>query len=255
LNYSPEEYWEDRLKSGFNLSRTGHIAFGEYYNAFLYKAKLRALERALSDQQIDVRDRAICDIGCGTGFFTDFYARRGAKNIVGIDIADTSVEKLSSKYSMYRFIRADVSVAELVATIGETFDIVNVFDILYHIKDDVAWAQAIKNMSDLAVDKGVILISDRFGHKDIDAAAHVKFRSKISYERTLAKNGVEIVATYPMYYLLNRNISVAGFLFAKGGLDHTLAPLYHLLYWLDGYLLSGERNNMNLIVGRMNSNT
>jgi 2-polyprenyl-3-methyl-5-hydroxy-6-metoxy-1,4-benzoquinol methylase len=214
----------------------------------MYKAKVRALKRALSDQQIDVRDRAICDIGCGTGFLTDFYARRGAKNIVGIDIAETSVEKLVSKYPMYRFIRTDVSADQLVATIGETFDIVNVFDILYHIKDDAA--RAIKSLSDLVVDEGVMLISDMFGRKDKDIAAHVKFRSKISYERTLAKNGVKIVATYPIYWLLNRSIIGAGSLFVKGGVDLFLTPCYYCLYWLDGYLLSGERNNLNLVVGR-----
>lgn len=183
--YNPKTYWEKRLSGRFNLSGVGYAGFSEYYNKWLYKAKNRTLKKALSLYQINISSKTICDIGCGTGFFVEFYKQLGVKEIVGIDITSISIESLKLKYPEYDFIRGDVSSYKIEEIVKRKFDILNIFDVLYHVKDDTAFEQAIANISSLTQKMGFIFISDMCGSKNIDVAEHVKFRSKKRYEKNV----------------------------------------------------------------------
>ena len=251
-NYNPKDYWEERLLKRFKLSGVGHFGFSEYYNKWLYKAKIRTFKKALLSQQIDIRNRVVCDIGCGTGFFVDFYKFQGAKDIVGIDITSISIENLKRKYFEYHFIEEDISSYSLVSKINRKFDIINAFDVLYHIKDDKAFKRAIANISGLTKENGLIFISDLYeSKKDIDVAKHVKFRNKGIYKAILKENDAEIIAIYPLYYLLNRlifgRVKLVDLQKMGLSLDNLFAPIY---YHLDRVLLSPKRNNLNLIVAK-----
>ena len=248
-NYNPENYWEKRLTNGFNLSKVGHLGFSEHYNKFLYKAKTRTLKKALSFYQIDISNKTVCDIGCGTGFFVDFYKHLGARDIAGIDITNISVENLKLKYPEYNFIRSDISSSLLEAIPKRKFDILNVFDVLYHIKDNNAFRYAIINISNLTQKGGFILISDMYGTKNIEPAEHVKFRSKKIYKEILTENGIEVIAILPLYYLLNRPI-FGKIYHSCIKIDNLFAPIY---YYFDSFLLSymkNTKNNLNLIISR-----
>ena len=41
----------------------------------------------------DVRDREVCDLGCGSGRFAVEFARRGAKRVTGVDIAPEMIKR------------------------------------------------------------------------------------------------------------------------------------------------------------------
>lgn len=254
MTYKPDDYWESRLTERFRLSGVGHIRFSEFYNKWLYKAKTRALDKALRIHQPDLSDKAVCDIGCGTGFFVEYYSRRGVKHITGIDITRVSIENLKSKYPQYDFITADISGSSGIVETGHRFGLLNVFDVLYHIKDDEAFKRAIANIAAMAENGALILATDVYGESDIDIAEHVEFRSKATYDEGFGKNDISIEAVYPLYYLLNRPIFgciIKGALDKLGrGLDNSLAPLY---YYLDGVLVSVKRSNLRLIVARKQS--
>ncbi len=47
IEYSMQDYWEERLRRRFDLTGSGCIGLGPRYNACLYKARVEALERAL----------------------------------------------------------------------------------------------------------------------------------------------------------------------------------------------------------------
>ncbi len=249
--YNPKDYWEKRLSDKFNLSRVGTLGFSKYYNKFLYKAKIRALKKALLSQRINIQDKTVCDIGCGTGFFVDFYHLRGAKDIVGVDITTVSTENLKQKYPQYHFIKENVSSPLLVSKVNRQFDILNAFDVLYHITDDKEFGLGIANICNLTKDDGFILISDSFGSRSINVAEHVRVRSGETYKASLDENGVKIVEIYPLYYLLNRPIlsmtKIVGLREVGIILDNLFAPIY---YYLDGISLSPGRNNLNLIVAK-----
>ncbi|MFQ5787590.1 MAG: class I SAM-dependent methyltransferase [Thermodesulfobacteriota bacterium] len=251
IAYIPKDYWEKRLSGGFDLSRVGYFGLSNFYNKFLYKAKIRTLKKALLLQHVEIHNKTVCDVGCGTGFFVDFYHLQKANYIVGVDITHVSIEFLKRKYPHYHFVKEDVSSSSLISKFNRKFDIINVFDVLYHITDDKAFGLAIANICKLTNDNGFIFISDSFGSKDINAAEHVKFRSRGIYQTTLEDNGVKIIAAYPLFYLLHRPIlgmtKIKGLRKIGGILDNLFAPFY---YYFDGIFFSNQSSSLSLIVAR-----
>jgi len=253
MSYIPEKYWNKRLLHNFNLSAVGHIGFNEYYNRWLYKAKIKVLREAMKSLCISIYEKTICDIGCGTGFFVGFYHDQKAKKIIGIDITNISIDNLKKKYPQYKFIKGDISSPQLVSTINSSFDILNVFDVLYHIIDDEAFIQAITNIVSLTKKNGIILLSDLAGQNNISVAQHVKFRNRKFYENILRENNARIIGIYPLYYFMNRPIlgKVNIKFFRKigiGALDSLIVPIYYFLDRL--WFLLSERSNLNLVVAR-----
>jgi len=137
MSYEPREFWEQRLRQQFDLRGTGETELSLAYNRACYALRREVLERALDRARIETRGAAVLDVGCGTGFFTQLYLDRGAR-VTGVDITSASVEQLSARFPQARFVQADVS----ISVPDEPFDIVNVFDVLYHITDDAAWERA-----------------------------------------------------------------------------------------------------------------
>jgi len=249
--YNPKEYWENRLTRKFDCSGVGHISFSESYNHWLYKSKLRALTKAIREHNIDLRKASVCDVGCGTGFFVNFYHLQEVEHITGIDITDISIEKLKKQYPGYEFMTANIASPTLPETIHRQFDIVNVFDVLYHLTDDKLFRQAIANMARLTNPGGYILITDKLGAETVDVAQHVRQRSWKTYENIFADYAIQGLAKYPLYYLLNRSIfgSLLGRIRSKtaSALDNILAPIY---YSLDKILLSERNSNLNLVLAK-----
>ncbi len=181
----------------------------------------------------------------------DFYHFQGAKDIVGVDITNISIENLKQKYPKYYFVKEDISSSLVDSKINRKFDILNVFDVLYHIREDELFTRAIVNVSRLTKDNGCIFISDFFGSKSINVAEHVRLRSREFYEATLKENGAKIVGIYPLFYLLNRPIfrmiKLIGLPKIGMSLDNLFAPI---CYYLDGAFLSPNSNKLNLVVAK-----
>ncbi|MGH7908945.1 MAG: class I SAM-dependent methyltransferase [Thermodesulfobacteriota bacterium] len=213
---------------------------------------MRTLKKALLSQHIDIKNKTICDIGCGTGFFVDFYCLKGARDIFGVDITNISIENLKREYPEYHFIKEDVSSNSLLSEISCKFDILNVFDVLYHIMDDKAFELAIANICNLTKHNGFIFISDLFGSKSINVAEHVRLRSREIYAAALEENSANILAIYPLFYLMNRPVirMIKPIRSPKIGmiLDNLFAPIF---YYLDGFFLSATRNKLNLVVAKV----
>ncbi len=241
-DYKPKEYWENRLQNHPDIRGVGHLSFNEDYNRYLYLSKKLALDRVLDIYSINVKDKSILDVGCGAGFFVDYYNKRGAKEIMGIDITKISVSALKKKYSYRKFQVRDISDPNL--NFKKTFDIVNAFDILYHITDDNKFKNAIRNISKACKKDGHILITDIFWKKNIAPAKHVKFRSLQEYKEIFLESNIEILDIFPLYYLLNRNFHLPISLLNKSS---------SILYLFDRYLQGTkiqDGKNIKLLVGR-----
>ncbi len=247
MTYNPGDYWEKRLSQRFSLSRVGNISFSERYNVWCYKAKAKKLENALFLNGIDVKGKAVCDIGCGTGFYTDFYSRRGAKNIVGIDITKVSVENLKKKYPNHLFIQGNIAFPRILNKISLKFDIINIIDVLYHITEDSAFNQALLNIFSLLKQEGFLIFSDTWNHRNVRCAEHVRTRNNEAYERVFRENGIAILGVYPVFHLLNwplfGRIPFPYFYI----IDNVLAPIY---YCMDQVWVPPARSNLTMIIAR-----
>lgn len=185
--------------SNFNLRGAGHDRFNERYNRWLYRAKRRCLESIF--RRRDLSSSLVLDVGCGTGFFVDWFLQRGAK-VEGLDIARVSVERLEQRFPAAGFTRRNIG-AERFAPLG-TFHIVNAWDVLYHIVDDGVFERGLTNIAGCCDEGSLLLVSDRLGgHADEQISDQVTFRSLATYDAILERLGFESVRTLPLFRYLN----------------------------------------------------
>ena len=239
MSYRPREFWDQRLSEHFDLRGTGQTAMSSAYNRACYALRREVLERALAEAGVDPRGRRVLDVGCGVGFFTAYYLGRGAE-VTGIDISVTSVETLRERHPQARFILGDVSETPL----AEAWDVVNAFDVLYHIVDDTRWQTALRSLALAVAPGGLLLVTDTFS--DLPAlAAHNRMRALVRYRAVLESAGLELDGRYPTHVLLNSDLGLLRFV--------NRAPF--VLQQLDRALLAlgagrGPRHNKLLVAKR-----
>ncbi|MFN8589180.1 MAG: class I SAM-dependent methyltransferase [Candidatus Eisenbacteria bacterium] len=214
MTYRPREFWEQRLSEQFDLRGTGETTMSAAYNAACYQLRAEVLDAALARAGVDVRGKRVLDVGCGTGFWTDYYVTRGAA-YTGLDIARPSVERLRERYPQAAFVHSDVSEADLTAT----YEIVNVFDVLYHIVDDARFDAALGRLARAVEPGGLLLLTDLFQDSP-GLAEHNKMRSLARYRRTLDALGVtfDYAPLEPTHVLLNSDLGFWRFLNRAPGL-------------------------------------
>jgi SAM-dependent methyltransferase len=203
-DYDAGKYWKERFSKGLTIAQTGHSGFSAGYNGYMYALKRRSLELAMRRHKIAVKGKSVLDVGCGSGFFLDFYARKGAGHLAGIDITEASVNAMREKFPSGSFFRMDACGSR--EPLDGTFDIVNVFDVLYHIIDDGAFGRAIANIGAWS-DKGSwIFITDSLDPSK-SAADHVRYRNPETYSPRLENSGIEIVETAGLFNFMGRPLS------------------------------------------------
>jgi SAM-dependent methyltransferase len=202
-SYHPRDFWNRRLSEHFDLRGTGETGLSLAYNRACYRLRREILSRALREQGFDPSGRTVLDVGCGTGFFTRWYLEHGA-HVTGVDIAPTSIERLRQRHPQARFVLSDVSEVALDAR----YDLVNAFDVLYHIVDDARWERALVNLAHATGPGGLLLVTDVFPRRERphSEAAHNRMRSLPRYEEVLGKRGLQRVALKPTHVLLNREL-------------------------------------------------
>jgi SAM-dependent methyltransferase len=151
-------------------------------------------------------------VGCGTGYWTAYYTARGA-DYTGVDIAPTSVARLANEYPASRFVHLDVG----ESPVPGRFELVNAFDVLYHLTDDARWEQALRHLAGALDPGGLLVITDAF--REFPAAAeHNRMRSLDRYLSVLEPLGLVREQLRPTHVLLNRHLGPWRFLNRLPGL-------------------------------------
>ena len=214
MTYRPREFWQQRLSEQFDLRGTGEPGLSLAFNREAYALRREVLDRALARARVTLAGRRVLDVGCGTGFFTAYYVERGAR-VTGIDIAPASVERLGARFPNARFLLADVSEAQL----EERYDVVNAFDVLYHITDDARWERALRTLARAVALGGVLLVTDLFAERP-GLADHNVIRGLDRYRTVIEAEGLRVEALHPTHVLLNRELGAFRFLNRAPSLLH-----------------------------------
>lgn len=213
-SYDQREYWQQRLAKNFDLRGVGYRRFSTRYNNWMYRLKRERLEEVLGGRDLARAD--VLDIGCGTGFFVQWYADRGAR-VHGIDITDVSIENLSRCFPACEFTVADIGGDDFRPP--RSFDIVNMWDVIYHIVDDARFHRCLRNVAACAKPGALFLLTDNFGDsEDRRAAEHVRKRCLATYEAAMPALGFELAELRPLFFRLNREIN---------RFDNLMAPWYY----------------------------
>lgn len=200
-SYVPNHYWEDRLSKNFDLTGVGHRGLGLNYNARLYQRRLETLSAGLARIKQPLAGSHIFEVGCGIGFYTNYFAQNDVAEYFGLDISPTSVKTLKRRYPSFHFVCADITESSPIA-ISNHFDIVFVADVLFHIVEDRRFERAISSMASCLRAGGWLIVSDIFPQQTVQAAAHVRLRSYSDYYQIFLKHKLSIVQIEPIFAIL-----------------------------------------------------
>ncbi len=206
MTYRPRDFWEERLTGQFDLRGTGETGLPLAYNRACYRLRAEVLTGCLARAGVTPRGRRVLDVGCGTGYWTDYYVSRGA-DYTGVDLAQVSVDRLAARHPAQRFVRADVS--DHVP--GGPYDLVNVFDVLYHVTDDARWEAALGHLAAAVAPGGLLLVTDSFSKLGA-LAEHNVMRPLARYLAVLGPAGLVREQLRPTHVLLNRHLGPWRFL-------------------------------------------
>lgn len=242
--FSEKEYWDLRYRAR-GLERVGvssgtrGIGGGGRLNQYLYLLREEALVRVLESNAVDLSRTRVLDVGCGSGYWTSFFARHGALEYTGVDVSQVAIEALRLEFPDLTFHTADLGGSVFPA--AGPFDLVNAFDVLYHIVDDDKFRAALKNLEQVTEAGGYLVITDYLDDRQPVSAQHVNHRSLERYRECLSLAGYEIVSIRPVFYLLGRNVGIwSKDINHSWFMNYLLAPFY-FRGWLSGILYHLDR--------------
>ncbi len=207
--FDPKAYWEQRLRKESGLSGVGYLALGGPFNTWMYRVRRRVFRRLVRFLDLDLGRAEILDIGSGTGFYIDRWRALRASVICGADLTPVAVERLQGRYPDLEFRQLDVS-AEIPEDWRGRFDVVSIFDVLFHIVDDARYAQALRNLAALLKPGGWLVLSENSLRGRTERAPHVVSRSEAEITSLLTASGFRIVKQGPMFVLMNYPVDTRG---------------------------------------------
>jgi len=209
--YRPKDYWEDRLSRSMNLEGVGLLGRGIKYNSYLYRSKIRAVEKGLKTiKQGDLRGKSLLDLGSGIGFWVDYFMKQGIASCVGVDITEASIQYLTNRFlgTNTTFVRSDISDPDLPIRLEQQFDIITAIDVLYHVVSDSMLVRTIGNINQLTKPQGWLIFTEvLFSPEGFSNQPHVKWRPRTFWERLLTENGFAIRLQIPVYFFLRKAVS------------------------------------------------
>lgn len=246
--FDPATYWRQRVARGADLGVVGHRALGREYNAYIYRRRVEVLDGFLSDTRVDPSVTRVLDIGAGTGFYVDYWRQRGSVDVTGVDVSSDAVAALKGRFPENRFLCADVTVPGSLAQVCGQYDVITLFDVLYHITRDSDAEAALKSLSENLAPNGHLLVFDQIMRRDYSLRRHVRFRSEASYARMLHAAQLSIVERIPLFSVLEPplygfepvDIAISGAYQVAGTIWRIMPPLGRLsgdlAYRLDAWL-------------------
>lgn len=90
------------------------------------------------DAYAQLAEKVVLDVGCGGGILSESIAKRGAQSVLGIDMAEKSLNVAQTHAQQYAVDNVSyrcVSVEDLAAQMPHEFDVVTCMEMLEHVPD------------------------------------------------------------------------------------------------------------------------
>lgn len=202
-NFNAKDYWEERLGKNYGLDGVGYIGHGVKYNEWMYRIRKKIFRKYVTNNIKDIDNKAVLDIGSGTGFYINLWKKAGVKDLTGMDLTSVAVQNLEKNFPGIRFYEGDVSdnISHLFG--GKKFDVISAFDVLFHVVDEDKFRKAIANISGLIKKDGLFILSDNFVHDKPSGGVHHVNRTLRDFTEVLEANDLEIIMRKPSFYFFN----------------------------------------------------
>lgn len=97
------------------------------------------------DQHAQLAGKTVLDVGCGGGILSESMARRGAASVLGVDMAELSLQTAQAHADAERvgnIAYRCVSVEDLAAEMPQAFDVVTCMEMLEHVPNPASIIRA-----------------------------------------------------------------------------------------------------------------
>lgn len=185
--YVPQEYWET-LHSREDLSAVGQSGLPAGFNTWLYKNGARNLDRFLA-RNLREHPKSVYDVGAGTGYWVEYWLRRGAARVDGSDLVEAAVRRLSSRFPG-DFAVLDISAGSPTAE----YELVSCMNVLLHVTDEAAFDQALRHLAGAVAPGGALLLADPVASREW-AGTTSRVRAIERYTTNLVAAGLQLRAT------------------------------------------------------------
>ncbi len=181
------------------------------------------LKKFLKGKKRDKTRLRLLDIGCGTGIILKNFLRYGKAH--GVDISEESI-RFCVKRGLKNIKKAG---AEKLPFKGNSFDVIGIFDVLYHknIKDDV---KVLKEINRILKPGGLLLLTDS-ANMDLWSRHDIMVEARERYSKKEMKKKVESAG------LMIRKLSYFNFF---------LFPIVYTTRKLDNAINKGKRPKSNV---------
>ena len=190
MESSSADFWINRWEN-----EKGYICAPLY----MYKYTLKGLKNILTKHKVDLSEKSVLDVGCGRGFYTEFYRRKSAY-VLSVDVSNVVVERMRTLY--YSASVLDIS-KELPSRFLSYFW-VHSTQCLVHQVEEEDFKKACCNLSHLVEEGGYLLVGDRFlPDKKIDKP-HIRYRNVTDYILAIGDYRLRLLDIVPSFPLGGR---------------------------------------------------
>jgi SAM-dependent methyltransferase len=194
-------WWEARHADVAGYESVGYAGAGDAYNAWLYRVRRHLFRRYVAP--LASAEAGVLDIGSGTGFYLRRWREAGVRDLTGSDAAEAAVRGLRRSQPGTPMLRFDVAGAR-ESLPRRRYDVVSIFDVLFHLVDDGAYLRALENLAALVAPGGLLVLSENFCRSGVRRYAAVQVnREDREIVEALRAAGFEICTRRPMFVLMN----------------------------------------------------
>ncbi len=201
---------------------SGAISLTENYFIKIY--------RRLIIHQLDffnlVKDKKIkiLDVGCGFGYFLNFFYKKKYKNLIGIDPDKNLLKLIPKKIKTYSYYANKTKFKD------NSFDVIFIYMVLHHLKNDKEYYETINEIHRILKPNGLVFITEPGRYKFFIFVEYIFYL--FSFISKFAKNFSDMMEEEKKdqhYFLLNHH-KIKNYLRKKK--FKILKSKYFLYIWL-----------------------
>lgn len=161
LTFDPATYWDERYKNAYDLIAASYAGIEPEVAAALYERMRASVTSMLGRHHLlgELGTRRILDVGSGTGFWIDYWKRRGVLSVTSVEISSRAAAALRQRHPDVPVIQADIRGVD-PTSVGGPFRLVSAMNVLVCVVDEGGFERTIRNLSSLLDPHGFMLLMD-----------------------------------------------------------------------------------------------